>query len=217
MTANETTNGAAAAAPTNPKQNTATTTTISERPSLTLHRPSSSDPNQPAPPHPGFFGGTWHITHSTMPIWRDKRNVTITYTLLPDTPSPRLDDVVAYQPCASDTTWTVRGTQTPTAGGGGAIWDWRGKGLIWLASTRWELLGRGGGEGEEEEQAWMVTFSTKTVFTPAGVNVYGRGAGAVGAALLDAIRDALVATRDPELARLAAELYELARGPAPCG
>jgi hypothetical protein len=54
-------------------------------------------------PSLSFLQGTWHVTHSTLPIWKSKRNVKITYTALAtSTPgvaaeqTDRLDDVVSY-------------------------------------------------------------------------------------------------------------------------
>lgn len=38
--------------------------------------------------------GTWYITHSTLPMWRDKRNVRITYTRLA---GDKLDDLCTFQ------------------------------------------------------------------------------------------------------------------------
>ena len=43
--------------------------------------------------------GTWHVTHSTLAMWRDARNVRITYTNLTPTEDGklRLDDRVEYE------------------------------------------------------------------------------------------------------------------------
>ncbi|EKG12456.1 hypothetical protein MPH_10413 [Macrophomina phaseolina MS6] len=202
MAANGTINGA----PTAPD---ATSTTNRPKP-LTLRRPSNHL-GALTPPPPSFFAGRWHITHSTLPIWRDKRNVTITYHLRPSPDSstpPQLDDVVEFQTQSGEKVKQVKGTQSERdpSGKEGASWNWHGKGLIKVASAHWELLGWG---GEDEDDQWMVTYFVKTVFTPEGINVYSRRPGGTSEELLEEIQRALVMTEHPGLERLAAELYEI--------
>ncbi|KAI9715316.1 MAG: hypothetical protein M1828_000881 [Chrysothrix sp. TS-e1954] len=181
------------------------------RPPL-LHRKYSSllssAPSFKLPDLP-WLCGTWHVTHSTLPMWRNKRNVRITYTRLPGN---RLDDLVTYQGSGSDELQTVRGVDSPKSDGS---WLWRGKGMLKVASSRWEVLGWGGGksgkaqkegDGEaegsvvgdadeekvvgrehlspadaaqagkqtDEGEQWVVTFFAKTMFTPAGIDIYSR-------------------------------------------
>lgn len=58
------------------------------------------------------------MTHSTLPMWKDKRNVTITYTNLPADSAGvvKIDDLVSYQGIASDKVKTVCGIDTPSPG-----------------------------------------------------------------------------------------------------
>lgn len=49
-----------------------------------------------------------------------------------------------------------------------AAWNWRGKGLLKVASSHWEILGWGERGGER----WVVTWFAPSLFTPAGVDVY---------------------------------------------
>lgn len=48
--------------------------------------------------------------------------------------------------------------------------------MLMIASSKWQLLGYnppgedGGGDAEE----WAVTFFEKTLFTPAGLDIYAR-------------------------------------------
>ena len=81
------------------------------------------------PPPIMWVEGTWHVTHSTLPMWRNNRNVKITYTQLPPSASGQicLDDKVEYQSLKSEKLKTVAGIDTPALG---AAWNWRGKG--WL-------------------------------------------------------------------------------------
>lgn len=107
-------------------------------------------------------------------MWRSAKNVRITYTILPGSPA-RLDDEVASEPIAK--TWlpqpkSIRGIDTLDASGEG--WNWRGRGWLKIASSRWEVLGWGENEkftGEEGER-WVVTYFKSSMFTPAGLDVY---------------------------------------------
>ncbi|KAI9693277.1 MAG: hypothetical protein M1822_005273 [Bathelium mastoideum] len=215
------------------------------------------------PPTLANLKGRWHITHSTLPIWRDKRNVTITYTVLPDkggsqreekggangdSPngtcedgSRRLEDVIEYQERGRNKVHTVRGVDTVSSAGSEnstAAWNWRGKGIIKIASSHWEILGWGIDDGgnaslaelsEKEngtvisgaaadldadaphERQWMVTYFAKTYFTPAGMDIYSRHPGGVSVKLFEQIRQALREINMPQLAELAEGLYEVTR------
>lgn len=78
-------------------------------------------------------------------MWRDKRNVRILYTRLP---GDKLDDVATYQSQRSPELQRVHGIDRPRKDGS---YTWRGKGMLQVASSRWEVLGWGGG-GQTEEQ-----------------------------------------------------------------
>ncbi|KAL8690800.1 MAG: hypothetical protein Q9218_003849 [Villophora microphyllina] len=108
-------------------------------------------------------------------MWKSKRNVSIRYTPLPPSSSseliPRLDDLVSYQTLNSDKVKTVEGIDTPSSSSSGGEWDWRGKGWLKIASSHWEVLGWG---DSEDGNQWVVTYFAKTLFTPAGVDVYSR-------------------------------------------
>ena len=110
--------------------------------------------------------GTWHVTHSTLPMWRNKRNVRIVYTRLP---SNRLDDLVSYQKMTSTEVHIVHGRDTPKKDG---AFVWRGKGLLKVASSKWEVLGWGG--LEEGGEQWVVIYFAKTLLTPAGIDICSR-------------------------------------------
>lgn len=58
------------------------------------------------------------MTHSTLPMWKDKRNVTITYTNLPPDSAGvvKIDDLVSYQGLGSDKVKTICGIDTPSPG-----------------------------------------------------------------------------------------------------
>lgn len=177
------------------------------QPAITLHPPlmTAGSREQP-PPSVDWLAGSWHVTHSTLPMWRSKRRVVITYTALPDS---KLDDLVEYDDGKPK---TVRGVDTPLAGAGGWAWDWRGKGWLAIASSRWEVLGygdeEGTGEGEERRQ-WVVTYFAKTLFTPAGIDIYSRHPGGLRPGTVGAVKAALAGMPDEGVRKLSEELFEV--------
>ncbi|KAL8854948.1 MAG: hypothetical protein Q9221_000144 [Calogaya cf. arnoldii] len=187
--------------------------------SLTLRPPTTSthlaQPPSFTAPTPQWLSGTWHVTHSTLPMWKSKRNVSITYTPLP-APSSQIDDLVKYQTLTSDKEKTIEGIDTPSQGAKGGEWDWRGKGWLKIASSHWEVLGWGDlhpnlqGEGEQGNQ-WVVTYFAKTLFTPAGVDVYSRRKEGVGREVVEKIKEDLGGSGDEAVKRLAGEVFEVVR------
>lgn len=137
-------------------------------------------------------------------MWKKSRNVAITYKLLPtSTPdgTPKIDDLVTYNGLTGDKVKSVSGTDT--AAGPGA-WNWRGNGWLKIASSHWEVLGYGGQEGGEQ---WVVTYFAKTLFTPAGVDIYSRRKEGLGAGLLKEIQDALASVDAEDVKKLAGEVF----------
>lgn len=167
-------------------------------------------------PDLGFLKGTWHVTHSTLPMWKSKRNVRITYTLLePSSPSipaeqtDRLDDVVTYQGLNSDSVSTVHGVDKASGGAGVTdVWDWRGKGWLMIASSHWEVLGWGQGNTAQDE-AWVVTYFAKTLFTPAGIDIYSRRAEGLKQETVGQIKKSLSEIDSAEFRTLADGLFEV--------
>lgn len=287
-----------------PSTTTTTTTTASSSSSPSTGTTTTTTTSTQPPPDLQFMTSSpWLVTHSTLPLWRTKRNVRIGYTLLDPEPEhpigsktkargqrrTRLLDVVTYQSQSQslkkkkksvlgsdedkvrrvkgiDTaiitpkTTTADGTaaaeeeeEEDKAGRGSWAWHWRGTGRLLLllkaASSRWEVLGhgtiaipvpagvpaadrdededgdgdRGDGPGpaihadavdEEEKIDWMVTYFSKTLFTPAGVDIYMRpgprsraAASSLSEALLEGVKRGLKETGDAVLARLADELF----------
>ncbi|KAL8775240.1 MAG: hypothetical protein Q9209_000246 [Squamulea sp. 1 TL-2023] len=198
---------------------------MTAQPPLTLRPPTTSTPlPQPpsfTPPTPTWLSGTWHVTHSTLPMWKSKRNVSITYTPLPSTSSsslPQINDLVHYQTLSSQKVKSVEGIDTASPNSKGGEWDWRGKKWLKIASSHWEVLGWGdlpateegkGGEGEGNQ--WVVTYFAKTLFTPAGIDVYSRRKEGVGEGVLGKIREELGGSGDEAVRKLAGEIFEVVR------
>ncbi|KAL8891279.1 MAG: hypothetical protein Q9215_001692 [Flavoplaca cf. flavocitrina] len=152
-------------------------------------------------------------------MWKSKRNVRITYTPLP-APSAQVDNLVRYQTLTSSKEKRVEGIDTPSAGAKGGEWDWRGKGWLKVASSHWEVLGWGDlgsdpmledGKAEGEGNQWVVTYFAKTLFTPAGIDVYSRRKEGVGRELLERIKDELGGSGDAAVKKLAGEVFEVVR------
>jgi hypothetical protein len=131
----------------NPNPNPKPTPTITLSP---LNHYASKPNHQPKTTAPSididFLAGTWYVTHSSLPLWKNKRNVTITYTPIPPTATTKiagssgndtkLDDLVQYQSrdASKPKIHSVRGIDTPSRSNRGA-WDWRGKGWLMIASS----------------------------------------------------------------------------------
>lgn len=166
------------------------------------------------PPPVDHLSGVWHVTQSSLPLWSDKRNVTITYKALEPTTGKnqqvlqRLDDTVAYQSLTSGKFKTVHGIDT-ACDEGTADWDWRGTGWLKLVTSHWEILGFGQDSGSGVD--WAVVFFASTYLTPSGVDILSNSKEGVSAETLSAIKEALTKVDDPVVKKLAGELFEVRR------
>jgi len=155
-----------------------------------IHQPAGPDG---APTHASLskaefptdaFEGQWYVVQSTLGMWKTRKDVTITYT--PHTPPPNLayNDHVQYRASSSPSSKplsSVVGISTllPTQGAASpdaehaAHFKWRGSGLLKIASSKWQVL------GYDIQEGWAVTFFEKTLFTPAGLDIYVRQPGAL--------------------------------------
>jgi len=148
-------------------------------------------------------------------MWKSKRNVRIQYTPLdPSSPSipkentDRLDDLVSYQSLSGDKVHTVHGVdKCSSQGAARGEWDWRGKGWLMIASSHWEVLAWGEEEGTGNK--WVVTEFAKTLFTPAGVDVYSQSPTGLQEQTLKEVKKALASTGDKNLRKMAEELFEV--------
>ena len=174
-----------------------------------------SQPEAYQSPSLSFLQGTWHVTHSTLPMWKSKRNVQITYTALPpSTPdatpdqTDRLDDVVSYQGLDSDKLHTVHGVDKASGGVGVTdVWDWRGKGWLMIASSHWEVLGWA--DKGQSQDSWVVTYFAKTLFTPAGIDFYSRRKEGLSERTVQDIKAALSRVDSEDVRRLSSEVFEV--------
>lgn len=185
--------------------------------SIILRPPTFSSAQTPtafAAPDIPWLSEKWHVTHSTLPMWKNKRNVCIQYTPLdPSAPSipkentDRLDDLVTYQGLDSEKLHKVQGIDKCASDGDArGEWDWRGKGLLKIASSHWEVLAWG---KEENGNKWVVTEFAKTLFTPAGIDIYSKDRRGLQQKTLDGIKAAMAAMSDEDMKKLAEQLFEV--------
>jgi len=155
--------------------------------------------------------GSWYITHTTSPVWKDKRNVVVTYAALASASNaarPQLDDLITYQSLSSRKSQTMRGIDTPSAAGSGS-WTWRGNGWLKFVTSQWEIVGHDDLPNSEDEGGWIAVFAQKSVFTPAVLNVCTRSKGGLESGRLEELKVALKDSGHEELGKLADGLYRV--------
>ncbi|EFQ92757.1 hypothetical protein CFE70_000584 [Pyrenophora teres f. teres 0-1] len=180
--------------------------------------PATAGSTSLTPPLLSWLSGVWNVTHSTLPMWKKSRNVQITYNAIPSTSPAQIDDLVTYQNLTSDKVKTAKGIdkpfEVPNADAVGEVeggeraslgYNWRGKGLLMIATSKWEILGYGDEEGTEN--SWVVTYFTKTLFTPAGIDFYSRKGGLAPQTIED-IKTGLKELGS-DLAKLADDIFEV--------
>jgi hypothetical protein len=164
---------------------------------------ATPEPQAFNPPSREWIEGKWYVTHSTLPLWKDKRNVNIEYELLPNN---QIRDTTSYQAgSAGSKVKTLSGINTPPADNPGAF-DWRGSGWLKIASSHWELLGYG---DLEDGNRWLVTYFSKTLFTPAGLDIYSREKKGLSGPALEGIKESLAGLEAEELKKLVDEFFEV--------
>ena len=159
-------------------------------------------------PSPEWIKGRWYITHSSLPLWKDKRDVALDYALLPPDSKGivKIEDTTSYRPLSSTSAKIIRGVDTPQGGKHEGAYDWRGYGWLKVASSHWEILGHGDcGAGRQ----WMVTHFHKTLFTPEGIDIYSREKRGLPAETLAEIRKALGGLEHQNFKKLVDALFEV--------
>ncbi|KAI2611756.1 uncharacterized protein GGS25DRAFT_209176 [Hypoxylon fragiforme] len=193
--------------------------------SISLRPPSKyvADPSQPPTTTTGevfisppleWLWRTWAVTHSTLSMWRSARNVRITYKpYKPDVKPVANDNLVEYEKkSGKGGVKRVEGIERPDAKIP-AAWMWRGKGLLVIASSHWEVLGWGerplvGNAGEGVER-WAVTWFAPTLFTQEGVDIYSDRKEGLSKETADEIITALKSLKDaPKVVELVEKLMQ---------
>ncbi|TAQ90112.1 hypothetical protein B7494_g1574 [Chlorociboria aeruginascens] len=188
-----------------------TSTEGTEKPTpITLRSPlkyqASSSSAFKSPPLE-WLQGTWSVTHSTLPMWRKAKNVQITYTIIPSSAGRPilLDDEVTSEPTQRTLMpqpKSIKGIDTPAGEG---AWDWRGKGLLKIATSHWEVLGWGEREfeGVKGGEKWVVTWFAPSLFTPAGMDIYSSRKEGLSDGTFQEVMNALEELEAKEMAELA--------------
>ena len=121
---------------------------------------------------------------------------------------PDLDDVVEYQSKPGDRPSSVHGVSRVAHVDGlepGLAFGWRGRGWLMIASSKWEILGW----GEDDGVGWVVTYFSKTIFTPAGIDVYCRDPKGLKPETLAKISKALKRIDNSGIQKLGDELFSI--------
>ncbi|KAI0296564.1 hypothetical protein B0F90DRAFT_1745533 [Multifurca ochricompacta] len=124
-----------------------------------------------------------------MGTWYNKKDVTISYKLLPLTSNGEL-------PLQFDDTVEYRSANSPVTSKRSSI----------MGVDTLDFLGYHA--GQEGTPAWAVTFFEKTLFTPAGLDIYARGPTKLPEDLVINIKNGLQAIGGP-VAQLAEQLFEV--------
>jgi hypothetical protein len=86
-----------------------------------------------------------------------------------------IEDQAFYQTMTSDAVKSMDGKDTPSENETG-IFTWQGKGLLRIASARWEVLCF---TSRPENGDWMLVYAHKSIFTSPAVNLMCRKRGGV--------------------------------------
>lgn len=104
--------------------------------------------------------GTWHILRTSLPFWRKRAAPAVSYAPLP---TGEVGDIVTWR---GRRPGRVVGIDRPGADG---EWEWRGvEPLTLFLRSRWRFT------AADEETGWAITHFERTLFTPAGVDLYAR-------------------------------------------
>ena len=77
-----------------------------------------------------------------------------------------------------------------------------------IASSHWEVLGWGDLEGEQQ---WAVTYFAKTLFTPAGIDIYSRTKEGLSEDVVTEIKKVLAAIEHDSLQSLTKDIFDVKR------
>ncbi|KAF8701070.1 hypothetical protein RHS03_06575, partial [Rhizoctonia solani] len=156
----------------------------SSQPSIIVHHPDSFHPSLSRERFDiDKFMGKWHVISSTLPLWKSRSDVTITYSPLLISPSSttiKFDDIVEYRSRSSPGSPKSRviGVDTLVATPHDAP-----EGLT-IATSKWQVL------GYDPDQGWAVTYFSKTLFTPPGLDIYVRDPTSINKEIVDEIKEA---------------------------
>ncbi|MZD08053.1 hypothetical protein GTW43_23645 [Streptomyces sp. SID5785] len=134
---------------------------------------------------PDRLAGTWHIVCSSFPMWQGDRRTEATFTYTPlrsgGPGDQTMTDVVAYR-TRSGRRRRIVGVDTRLATRPGSVYRWRGRGVLSVLSSEWEVAETG------PDDAWAVVLFSRSLVTPAGADVVVRADRIEDAAVLEEAR-----------------------------
>jgi len=110
--------------------------------------------------------GYWYIVSTNFPMWNDRKksDITLNYTLV-DSSKPYLIDEVKFLKNGKPKIIKGFDYQAPDDP---YRFTWRGKGWMAFIKSEWRM------EKFSPEEGWAILRFTKTLFTPAGVDIICR-------------------------------------------
>ncbi|MFJ3977789.1 hypothetical protein [Streptomyces sp. NPDC090021] len=131
------------------------------------------------------FCGTWRIVSSTFPMWTrgSRTGPRFTYAWLSPAAdgAPRLADNVTYE--VRGRTRSIKGVDTLRTGATGPEFRWRGSGLLAPLTSIWRVAELGAYD------TWAVIVFSRSLLTPAEVDVVVRPKAIADPEVLDAARE----------------------------
>ncbi|KAG0146684.1 hypothetical protein CROQUDRAFT_106965 [Cronartium quercuum f. sp. fusiforme G11] len=166
------------------------------------------------------FLTTWFVVASTLPMWKGKKNITITYSPIEGQPKEVFSDLIEYHSDLSASPSSprkqIRGIDRPdwpeSSSQDQVRWKWRGKGLLKIASSRWQPMGFHFDSASEahysDEPDWVITYFEKTLFTPAGIDIYAQTSAGIAEDLKQRLIKAVRQSVFPSISKLADQLFD---------
>lgn len=113
------------------------------------------------------FAGSWYVNMTNFPMWLkgDKTCPTLNYKVGNKGGVKGLFDEVIYLENGKQK--SIKGFDKPL-NDYLTSYVWRGKGLLWLLSSKWDLV------HIDKEKQIAITHFEKTLFTPEGVDVISK-------------------------------------------
>lgn len=174
-----------------------------------------------------FINSKWFVVSSSLPLWKNKKNVTISYSSIDGEPINVFDDLIEYHGSLSNDPKSMKkkiaGIDRPKVQAGiqqddgcqAIEWIWRGKGILGVLKSEWQILGyhlpvlHDDSLNKDQEPDWAIIFFRQTIFTPAGIDIYFRDTSNIKLGLKDRLIDAVRSHPSPKVASLAKSMFDI--------
>jgi len=199
---------------------------------IVIHPPNTSEAVFAATTFPyDRLMESWAVVASTLPLWKKRKNVTITYSPLEGVDSSEsFLDTVTFNNINSDEgkdPSTVVGIDvhdknapdnltedreaTPTDLNG-LRFKWDGKGLLSVSSAKWQVLGFFlAQDSTRRDEDWVVTYFASTLFTPAGLDIYVRKPQNFAKEKVQKLIEVCKSNEDEGVRKVSQEFFEIPR------